>query len=276
MNGGVMDSAMRDLERIRERDDGEAGRGRALFALAGITTATLVLALFLQLDAPVEAELSEATDPIASLDPQRLAAPHADRALLGMPERALPEIDRVALTFPETLSGADRPEVAAALAAAAAELRHPDPIQASRRPTLSAPLLPATTRDAIEERLPSTLPAAMAAAGGSALSHSAPHDPMLLRALPPAEQVGERAPEGHDGEYTVQVISYDTAEGAQAFAAGLRARGHRAFVMRAEVEDRGTVFRVRIGPFETMAEAQAYRRSFEDSERMNTIVVRRR
>ena len=98
---------------------------------------------------------------------------------------------------------------------------------------------------------------------------------MLLGALP-SERVGESAPEGHDGDYTVQVISYDSPEGAHAFAAGLRARGHRAFVMRADVDGRGTMYRVRIGPFETMAAANQYRRDFEETERMNTIVIRRR
>jgi len=88
--------------------------------------------------------------------------------------------------------------------------------------------------------------------------------------------VTEPAREGPDGEYTLQVISYDSAEGGQAFAAGLRARGHRAFVMRAAIEGRGTMFRVRIGPFETMAEATSYRARFESSEHMNTIVIRRR
>nr|MDQ3036934.1 SPOR domain-containing protein [Myxococcota bacterium] len=100
---------------------------------------------------------------------------------------------------------------------------------------------------------------------------------MLQQALPDAHRsLGDSAPEGHDGEYTVQVISYDSADGAHAFAAGLRVRGHRAFVMRADVEGRGTVYRVRVGPFDTMAEAQGYRRRFEETERMNVIVVRRR
>jgi DedD protein len=61
-----------------------------------------------------------------------------------------------------------------------------------------------------------------------------------------------------------------------AFAAGLRARGHEAFVISAEIEDRGTWYRVRIGPFETQREAEAFRRSFERTERMNTLLVRRR
>jgi cell division protein FtsN len=46
-------------------------------------------------------------------------------------------------------------------------------------------------------------------------------------------------------------------------------------VARAEVDGRGTVWRVRVGPFETAREAQAYRREFERTEHMNTLLVRR-
>jgi cell division protein FtsN len=46
--------------------------------------------------------------------------------------------------------------------------------------------------------------------------------------------------------------------------------------MQAAVDGRGTMFRVRIGPFESVAEASAYRARFEQTEHMNTIVIRRR
>jgi cell division protein FtsN len=36
------------------------------------------------------------------------------------------------------------------------------------------------------------------------------------------------------------------------------------------------MYRVRIGPFDTMAQASAYRSRFEATEHMNTIVIRRR
>jgi cell division septation protein DedD len=70
------------------------------------------------------------------------------------------------------------------------------------------------------------------------------------------------------------VISYDRPEPSQAFADGLRAKGHMAFVQTAEIPERGKFFRVRIGPFKTKAEAMAYRKKFEDDEHMNTFVVR--
>ncbi len=254
-----MDSAMRDLEQIREQDEGE-GRPLALVAILIGVTVALVLAMGMAVGSFGEDEAIADDDPLARLDRAAGLEPtEGERA-----EPALPEVDRRDLTFPEVLAPADeRPEVAAALAAAAAELAHPDPLD-DVRPAL-APIA-----------LPTTLPAAMAAGPGSeSLLREAAHDRMIAEVLPSAAP-GPTAPAGHDGEFTVQVISYDSPEGAEAFAAGLRARGHRAFVMSAAVEGRGTMYRVRVGPFETLHEAQAYRHEFERTERMNTLLVHRR
>jgi DedD protein len=251
-----MDSAMRDLEQIREKDEGE-GRPVALVGLLIGVTVVLVLALGMVVGAWSEDEEAiAADDPLARLDRA------SGLAAVAEPETPveLPEVDPSTLTFPEALAPAEeeRPEVAVALAAAAAELAHPEPVE---------PALP---------EIPASLPAAIAAGSGrDALARTATRDPLIAEALPqPAPQRAVAA--GRDGEYTIQVISYDSPEGADAFADALRARGHRAFVMRAAVEGRGTMYRVRIGPFETQAEAQTYRREFEETERMNTLLVRRR
>lgn len=267
-----MDSAMRDIDRIQERGNQDDGGGRrvSLMAIAAVVTLALVLALCLQAGSASEPEAQ--SDPLAHLD--RLASvgagdPCADVAT------ATPTVDPQSLMFPQTLSGdEDRPEVAATLAAAAAELEHPDPLPPG---ALVRPMVIPAAAGEYEDRIPAVLPAGVAAGGrADLLARTASHDPMLAEALPETSRLGETAAAGHDGEYTVQVISYDSPEGADAFAAGLRARGHRAFVMRAEVEGRGTVYRVRVGPFESMREANEYRRAFEASERMNVIVIHRR
>ena len=103
--------------------------------------------------------------------------------------------------------------------------------------------------------------------------------PMVAAALPAVARQREprvRASAGSDGLYTLQVISYRTREEAEIFAEALRGRGHQSFVTEAEVGDRGTFFRVRIGPFENAREAARYRATFEQEEQMNTYVVRRR
>ena len=257
-----MDGSMRDLNLIRETDDAESGARRlALLGLAAGSTMVLVLALFLEVGASAPAA-AEADDPLAALarvEPS--AVPEGPPSIAASEAR----VDTLALTFPERLAGdRERPEVAAALAAADAELAHPDPVPSG----MSAADLAV--------RIPAVLPASVAATTEArTLARVAITDPMVRDSIPEA-RVGDSAPEGHDGEFTVQVISYDSADGAHAFAAGLRARGHRAYVMQADVPGRGTVYRVRIGPFETMASATAYRHSFETSEQMNTIVVHRR
>ncbi len=259
-----MDSSMRDLEQIREHDAEGEGRPLALVAILIGVTVALVLALGMAVGGSGEDEAVVENDPLARLD--RAAGlepePLAD-------DEELPEVDRSELLFPRTLAPADdeRPEVAAALAAAAAELAHPDPLE--HAPSYAAPVVPVAA-------LPAALPAGVAAApGAETLARDAALDPLVAESIP-AAPAAQAVAAGHDGEYTVQVISYDSPEGAEAFAAGLRARGHRAFVMRAEVEGRGTMYRVRVGPFETQREAQAYRHEFERTERMNTLLVHRR
>lgn len=260
---------MRDLEQIRERDDEGEGRPLALVGLLMVVTITLVFAMGSLVGWTGEDE-EEADDPLARLDRAAgLLAEQADRAPESEAE-AVPEIDRTSLTFPSALGPVDeRPELTAALAAAHAELAHPDPLS-------HLPPLDETPEDRMARVLPATVPAAVAAGPGSrTLARAAAHDPLVASSLP-APSPEAAAPVGEDGEYTMQVISVADSDAAEAFAAGLRQRGHRAFVLAAEVEGRGTMYRVRVGPFENNRDAQAYRRSFEQSERMNTLVVRRR
>lgn len=263
-----MDSAMRDLEQIQERNDDGEGRPLALVALLIVVTITLVFAMGSLVGWSGEAE-EAADDPLARLD--RAAGLLAeDEATDDDDADEVPSIDRSALTFPSALGPVDdRPELTAALAAASAELEHPDPL--AHLPPMDEP-----AEDRIARVLPAAVPAAVAAGPGSrTLARAAAHDPLVASSLP-APSTQAPAPVGREGEYTVQVISVPEPEAAEAFAAGLRARGHRAFVVSAEIEDRGTTYRVRIGPFETGREAAAYQRSFELSERMSTLVVRRR
>jgi len=264
----TVDSAMRDLEQIRERDDEGEGRPLALVGLLMVVTITLVFAMGSLVGWTSEEE-ELADDPLARLD-DAAGLMAADVEPQDEEEREVPDIDRASLSFPSALGPVDdRPELAAAVAAAQAELEHPDPL--SHLPPLNEP-----AEERIARALPGAVPAAVAAGPGSrTLARAAAHDPLVASSLP-APSPEAAAPAGHDGEYTVQVISVADADAAEAFAAGLRQRGHRAFVVAADVEDRGTMHRVRVGPFETNREAQAYRRSFEQTERMNTLVVRRR
>src|SRR5690606_12864201 len=116
-----MDTAMRDLDRIREREDAEGpGRRVAMVAMAALATVGLVFALGILLGRSAEQVVAEEPDPLAALDEaMRVSAADATDA-----ELVAPTLDRQDLTFHATLTQDERPEVAAALAAAAAELAH--------------------------------------------------------------------------------------------------------------------------------------------------------
>ncbi|MBX7196847.1 MAG: hypothetical protein K1X94_32650, partial [Sandaracinaceae bacterium] len=173
-----MDGTMRDLNLIREHaDDRDATAQRwGLYGLAGGVTVLLVLALCFQLgpSAPASAD-DGAVDPLARLDAlgrERREEPAGDD------EAAPPSVDRVALSFPEQLTE-DPPDIAAALAAAAAEAEHPDAL-----PALAAELDPAV--QAVIEHLPELLPAAVAATEGSAIARVAMHDELVQSSFPTA------------------------------------------------------------------------------------------
>ena len=160
--------------------------------------------------------------------------------------------------------GDDRPEVAAALAAASAEHES----LAGFEP------LPPSMPSAIPPSF-NALPAAVAATGGlQPLIETSRRDALVAESLPEPASV-ERGSIGREGEYVLQVVSYRTEDEAESFARALRDKGHDTYVEEADIEDRGRFYRVRIGPFDTRGEALRYRRRFEDAEDMDTFVVRR-
>ncbi len=273
-----MDTAMRDLEQIRETepDDGSTRR-LGMLAMAALATVMLVFAMGTMLQAGTQ-EPTEAEDPLAALD---------RAAVMQLQPQEAPEedvnVDARALRFHETLSvtpsaSDDRPEVEAALAAAAAELNHPDPLPVQVPAALAQ--MPASLGVFGTDAVVQALPAAVGASpGGGEIRISVEQDPMMAAALPAVANQREpraRASEGEEGRYTLQIISYRTRDEAEVFAEALRGRGHQAFVTEADLGERGVFFRVRIGPFENARSAQRYRDTFEQEEQMNTYVVRRR
>lgn len=292
-----MDSAMRDMERLKERDE-VSGQKLGMWIVAAVATTALVFSVGILLDRATGAPEASAADedPLAKLDRAAELGGLAQSGKLAAaamegskPAKTGPVVEPKSLTFPDTLAEYDsRPEVEAALAAAEAELAHPDPIPATGTEAASA--IPAEVPGAagqpsaavfaapaasveIEIAKPAALPASVAAAPRARPTEvQRVRDPLIENAT-----AGTHAPTvgvGSDGAYTLQVASYQEPSEAQALAGALRARGHTAFVLRAEVEGRGVYHRVRVGPFETMKAAEEYRAAFERDERMNTFVVR--
>lgn len=99
----------------------------------------------------------------------------------------------------------------------------------------------------------------------------------LTRAANDAAQIASAsqpaAPAGKEGGYQLQVSSFRTQAEGDAFAAQLRARGHKAYVLEAHVPNRGTWYRVRIGPFPSQHAAASYRVGFEGREHVVPFIV---
>lgn len=238
---------MRDLDRIEERSSDD---GRRIVVLSSVGLVAALAIVIAAIAALPDEQASEERDPLQALAVSEDAAKDEPK-----PE-ADPDIDPETLSFPTTLVTDRRPEVAAALAAAAAELEHLDPLtNPPRRSDIAAGLPAAVT----------------AGPDGEVVELSATIDPLVAGTVREQSPV---APAGREGLYTLQVVSYADPQEAQIFASALRKRGHAAYVTAGVVEGRGTHWRVRIGPFETRQEAQDYRTTFEREEGMNTFIVR--
>lgn len=305
-----MHSRVRDLEQLEEFDPDDRRRKLGHIVLALMTIAALAVAVGALVGKAAEGR-SPGRDPLDQLD--RVAAmaaaqrdddserpaPVKKPVAAGGTRRVSPAVEASQLTFERSLTEEEeRPEVLAALEAAAREAdglgagaavakaapraRAASALAAPRRDPARADTL-ALALNRVEDEDPlapailgaqANVPAAVAAGAASRQLELARKHDKLIAALP-AEPSAARAPLGKDGEFTLQVISYDSKAAAEAFASSLRARGHEAFVIAAEVEGRGRYFRVRLGPFKTKESAEEYRRLFEKRERMNTIVIKR-
>lgn len=246
-----MDSAMRDLDQLRERQDDTRGRKLGLVTLATVLS---VSAAFAGVSMMGNGEAAEAApiDPLTELmlaSPAQNAAPAAESAV--KPE---------ALSFPSTLVAHDDALVEATVRAAEAEHAALTGQEDQALPRLAG-------------KSSADLPAGrMVTTDNERLSQLAKRDPLVASALPKPAR-GELAPSGTEGAFTLQVVSYETRDAADSFAGMLRSRGHKSFVTQAEVPGRGRFFRVRVGPFTTRREAEQYQARFEADEHMHTIVV---
>jgi cell division septation protein DedD len=309
-----VDNRVRDLDQIQERESDERGRRIGTILLAAAALVGLTFAMGVVVGRAAEPPPASPTDPLAKLEGGNKAGaampaaepalPKVDAADLSFPstlgdDEDRPEViaalkaaaDEEAALAPGSRN--ERAEQAAEPQQAPAPAASPQQNLAALEPTAiaaadgvaadSRSTVPAAASsefnepvEVATEELVASIPAAVAAGPGArTLPKTARHDPLVAKALRASEEEpSDPAPRGHDGEYTLQVISYDSPEPSRAFAEGLRAKGHAAFVVAADIPDRGRYYRVRIGPFKNRFQAEAYRRKFESEEQMNTFVVR--
>ncbi len=252
--------SMRDLDQIQERDDGSHTSRLMSIALGAAATACVLFAVGVMVGREAgDAHPATHEDPLAQLD--RMAQ-HSETA-------AAP------LTYADRLTGPSAgatPMAAAASAAPAATTALPAlaPAATAGGTTVVGPSI------ADPSHRPVLLPQSASPLGGFGVRLN---EVNLANAgtLPPTSGAhGPPVAAGSDGAFTVQVSSFRAAAHAQTFAQRLRERGHHAFVAAAATDPNGIAwYRVRVGPFANLREANSYRTDFESRERMPAIVVRR-
>jgi DedD protein len=261
----TMGDGIRNIERIEEHDDApRMPRGVTLaFVVLG---GACVLFAALALSGRTSRLPEKRSDPLGDLLAQ---SPRSPGAPAGPP--AARDLSAKDVTFPQMLSDGNHPSTALAAVRAAAPGASPDTAGATPPAAAAAQPPPPTDRLSVVP-----LPAQAVLEATPLVTH--PRDAMTKAAsdaarisLPPSSNGG--TPAGHGGGYQLQVSSFHTLGEAQTFAEQLRARGHKAYAVEANVPGRGTWYRVRIGPFATQHEAAAYRVDFEDKEHVVPFIV---
>lgn len=248
--------AIRDLEQIQEADASQRPTGLVTALLVGAGGACIAFAaLALRPDAEHK---PQPPDPLA-----QLAAKSGDKGAAKAKNEALEPDD---VTFPDLLS--DRDEPTTALAALSKNAEGSDTDAPAPAAATSAEPPPPTDRLSVVP-----LPAQTMLAASPVITR--PRDPLTKRASTARskDEATPASPAGRPGGYQLQVSSFRGEEEADAFAAHLRQRGHKAHVVRADVAGRGTWFRVQVGPFKTKASALDYRGKFEAGERVVPFIV---
>lgn len=249
MREGTPASKIRNLDELQEDDAAPRGSRLGAMVLASVGGACILLATVVLLKKPAK-DAGPATDPLG--------------VLVEKSAKDAPQEDDLSVTFPKLLGGGDRETTA--LEAVRDDKRAPQDADFQLPP--GHPTAPPPAAD----RLPVVpLPAQhILTAAGKETAHS---DVLTTMAKVASRETGNEVEAGSPGGFQLQVSSFDDAVDAEAFAAVLRRRGHKAYVEAANVKGKGVWHRVRIGPFKYKRSAEIYRQEFEAKERLVTFIV---
>ncbi len=264
--------SVRNLEQIQE-NDGTGGTPRLVTILFVALGAGCIVFAALALGGKRSAPTATKTDPLGELVSQQ--------AKIGQVSSAKPtDLSARDVTFPGILSDEGTPTTALAAVKGNGARSAPPPAIVPGDPTGAIVLngKPEATPGSPPpptDRLPVVpLPAQNVLEASPVVTR--PRD-TLTRAANDAAQIGNAAqpsaPPGREGGYQLQVSSFRTQAEADSFAAQLRARNHKAYVIEAHVPGRGTWYRVRIGPFPSQHAAASYRAGFEGREHVVPFIV---
>jgi DedD protein len=255
--------SIRDLEQIQESDSG-AGTPRGVTILLVALGAGCIVFASLALGGKRGSGPPPRVDPLAELVTQQSkTAPSAKPTDLSSRDVTFPGIlsdDGAPTTALAAVKGQPNAKPAppdAPIALGSSAPPPPEPPPATDR----LPVVPLPAQSLLEASPIVTRPR-------DALTRAANEAALGAPSAQPA------APAGHDGAgYHLQVSSFRTQSEAEQFAVQLRARGHKAYVLEAHVPNRGTWYRVRIGPFPSQHAAASYRVGFEGREHVVPFIV---
>jgi cell division septation protein DedD len=282
--------ALRNIEQLQEDDAERRTPARVTLLFVVLGGACIVFAALLLSGRRTEGPAKRA-DPLGDLVAKRNASGNVVAVASSNPRAT--DLSTREVTFPSLLSDSDRPTTAlAAMRSAPTTANVLPPARSERdradmaragdgRETAAAPLGADRGRDEAvtppppTDRLPVVpLPAQNVLQPSPIVTR--PRDTLTKTASEAAQITAPAQPqaaEGHEGGWQLQVSSFRSQAEAQAFADQLRARNHKAHVVEAHVPNRGTWFRVRIGPFASQEAAAGYRVSFEQKEHVVPFIV---
>jgi cell division septation protein DedD len=248
---------MREGELFKEKIEVSLD-GRQVFCLfcGGAVIACLVFVLGVMVGRRVEARVhpdrmaagAVASDPLAALD--QLAAD-----------------DTSGLAFASALrgEGAGDPlgSVDETIAAMAVEIA-PEPPSADKTPPAPEPA-PEPAPKPKPESKPESKPGSESQSGSESRSGS-------------ASRSGSESGSGpaDQARFTLQLSSFQDRAEADAFLADLRKAGYKPFLVEAEVDGKGTWYRVRLGQYPTYDAALAGKEDFESKQKIIAYVTRLR
>ncbi|MBX3210231.1 MAG: SPOR domain-containing protein [Labilithrix sp.] len=262
--------SVRNLEQIQESDAG-GGTPRGVTILLVALGAGCIVFAALALGGKRGAGTAQKIDPLGELVTQQSKAGQGSAKPTDLSSRDV--------TFPGILSDEGAPTTALAAVKGGSKAAAQAPVEPPAAIVLSAPIGTGAGGEASPppptDRLPVVpLPAQNVLEASPVVTR--PRD-SLTRAANDAAQIGAAAgpaaPPGKEGGYQLQVSSFRSQSEADQFAAQLRARGHKAYVLEARVPNRGTWYRVRIGPFPSQHAAASYRVGFEGREHVVPFIV---
>jgi cell division septation protein DedD len=190
------------------------------------------------------------------------ARAHVDRAAATSATRdPLAALDRLAegkgeMTFPSALGNAAAPVTEVDRA-----------IQAVAEPAVAPPA--AKKPDAKPEAKVEAKPEAKVEAKPEAKPDAKPDADKPKKADDPAPASKPDAPAakppaaGDKGKFTLQLSAFQSQAEAEAFLATVKGAGYKAYVVSAEVEGKGTWYRVRLGNYGSYDDAVAAKAEFE-------------